>query len=286
MIKRLVGIFFSVALFCGATGAAAQNVLVVGVPVVGPWNFYQEDGEQLTGVDVDVLRALSRETGYKFEVKPMPAARCLTELKNENIDAIAGVSSSYAKIHGLPYVEEPYVTDVHQLFFQRHDVQTPITKYSHLYSNVLGIIRSFSYFQELDEDALITKEYSEDPQILFDKLYNNELKVVAAAQLEASFYLRTHKLPLHTFVPASVNLTNHSSITDRVIAFSKGTDRAVIKKVQRVMTVLKTDGIIGKIYSYYADNYLNEPKIIPNPDAQEGEGADAKAEAEAEAEAK
>ena len=76
--------------------AMAKDVFVVAVPVQGPWNYFQEDGEQLAGIDIDVVRAVARESNYKFEFKPMGAGRAMKELKAGNIDAIAGVSTNFA----------------------------------------------------------------------------------------------------------------------------------------------------------------------------------------------
>ncbi len=241
--------------------AFSKDFFVVAIPVEGPWNYFQEDGEQLTGIDVDVIRTIGRESGFKFEFKPMSASRALAELKNDNIDAIAGVSINFATVNGLQFPRNPYISDINQLIFQKPDAKNPVTKYKDLYTHVVGIIRSFSYFEELDDDPLITKEYSEDPQILFDKLLSGELDTVVASEWEVAYYLTTRNLPLHTFVPASVNLSNHKSVTDRVIAFSKDFDRGVIKKIQRTITVLNEDHIISTIVDSYWEKFMkNRPQ--------------------------
>lgn len=265
MFNRIVRFFVAAVFMAVSFCAFSKDFFVVALPVEGPWNYFQEDGEQLTGIDIDILRAISRESGYKFEFKPMSPSRAMAELKNDNIDAIAGVSSNFATVNGLLFTK-PYMSDISQMVYQKPDAQKPVTKYKDLYTHVVGVIRTFSYFDELDDDPLITKEYSEDPEILFGKLNSGELDTVVASEWESAYYLTTHSLPLHTFVPASVNLTKHRYQTDRVIAFAKGFDRGVLKKIQRTIIVLSEDNIISTIVDSYWSKFMNSKP------AAEGEG--------------
>ena len=153
MFNRIVRFFVAAVFMAVSFCAFSKDFFVVTLPVEGPWNYFQEDGEQLTGIDIDILRAISRESGYKFEFKPMSPSRAMAELKNDNIDAIAGVSSNFATVNGLLFTK-PYMSDISQMVYQKPDAQKPVTKYKDLYTHVVGVIRTFSYFDELDDYRL------------------------------------------------------------------------------------------------------------------------------------
>ncbi len=256
MIKKLLCAAVLAVFTVLASPVLAKDVFVVGIPVEGPWNFFQDDGEQLTGIDIDVVRTLGRESGFKFEFKPMPASRALVDLKNENIDAVAGMSTHMADTNGFPRLKNPYMAGIRQYVYQKSDAARPVQKYSHLYSHVVGIIRTFSYFDELDDDPLIVKDYSDDPEIQFGKLLSGELDVVVASEWEAAYYMATHKLERHTFVPAAVNLENHRCDADRVMAFGPSFDRGIIRKLQRTLDVLVSDGLVESIADSYRTRFL------------------------------
>ncbi len=233
-----------------STFSFAKDFLVLAVPTAAPWVYTQDDGETLTGIDIDVLRTVSRESGYKFEFKPMSYSRSLHELKNGNIDGIAGVSTNYAKVHGFKYIKTPYLSDVTQHIYQRSDEKNIIQKYANLYTRIVGVIKSFSYAEELTEDPLINIEFSEDPNFIFDKIVKKDLDTVVSSDWDVSYYLKSHNLPLHYFVPVTFR-SGKTFTSDRSIIFSSKIDNGTISKIQRTMKVLIDDKILDTVLDSY-----------------------------------
>lgn len=251
-----------------STCAVARDFFILAVPTVAPWAYTQDDSDQLTGIDIDLLRTISRESGYKFEFKPMSYSRSIQELKKENIDGIAGVSTEYAKIHGFKYIHHPYLENVVQNVYQRADDENIIHKYSQLYTRIVGMIKSFSGAEELNEDPLINKEFSEDPNFLFDKLVNKELDIVVGSDWEASHYLQSRRKPLHYFVPVTFK-SGKTIMTDRTIIFSPKVEDGAIRKIDRTVDVLINDKILDNILDSYWEKIHNPVDETSSDNPQE-----------------
>lgn len=241
---------------CFAASACAKDFLIVAVPIDPPWKFYKEDGEQLTGIDIDVIQAVHMETGITFELKPMPFNRAVVEFRNGNVDILTGIGDMYATKYKIKRSKTPYVMGIEQHAYMKSTDDFFVKRYDHMYPHHLGVIKNFTYDERLNDDPLLTKDYSEDSGYLFGKLIEGQLDLIITNEWEKNYYLSTHGLPEQTIVPTKLKLEYNG---DRYFGFSKNVDQATANKIDKALNKLTVDRVIDHILDRYWDKYLLSP---------------------------
>ncbi|WP_241236369.1 transporter substrate-binding domain-containing protein [Brevibacillus marinus] len=103
-------------LFAGAVGSAADErvIRVAGDKNFPPFEYIGESGSY-TGFNIDVLNAISIETGLKIEFVPMSWNQAIRALESGAVDAIQGMKYSYSR--DLLYdFSDPYFTSSQGIF--------------------------------------------------------------------------------------------------------------------------------------------------------------------------
>ena len=74
--------------------AGGEKLLRVGTePSFAPFEMQEEGSEELTGFDMDLIRAIGKQLGYKVEISAMGFDALIPALQADNIDvALAGMS--------------------------------------------------------------------------------------------------------------------------------------------------------------------------------------------------
>ena len=100
---RTVALVFSVA---GCTGQKQeQKVLKVGTNATFP-PFEMQENNEFTGFDMDLIRAIGEEQGYKVEINHMDFKALIPALGNKKIDAaIAGMSITEERLKSVDFTK-------------------------------------------------------------------------------------------------------------------------------------------------------------------------------------
>ena len=82
---------------CGGSDekeAGGEKIMRVGTePSFAPFEMQAEGSEELTGFDMDLIRAIGKHLGYKVEISAMGFDALIPALQADNIDvALAGMS--------------------------------------------------------------------------------------------------------------------------------------------------------------------------------------------------
>lgn len=95
----------------GEKKEAAEKVLRVGTePSFAPFEFQKEGSKEFTGFDIDLIRAIGKQMGYKVEVQNMGFDALIPALNAGNIDvAIAGMSITDERKKVVEF-SDPYYT--------------------------------------------------------------------------------------------------------------------------------------------------------------------------------
>jgi len=98
-----VALVFSVA---GCTGQKQeQKVLKVGTNATFP-PFEMQENNEFTGFDMDLIRAIGEEQGYKVEINHMDFKALIPALGNKKIDAaIAGMSITEERLKSVDFTK-------------------------------------------------------------------------------------------------------------------------------------------------------------------------------------
>ena len=119
---------------------------------------YMDDGRP-SGILVDVVTEAFKNTGYQVEIRLMPWARCLTEIRSGRVDGIFSVFKLPERNEFLTYTSVPIITQV-EAFFVRADAEVKFDGDFRKLENIrIGTIRGTSYGIKFDS-ALKTGVWS------------------------------------------------------------------------------------------------------------------------------
>ena len=115
LLILMMTIIAAVAMLAAGCGGgekkAAEKVLRVGTePTFAPFEFQKEGSSEFTGFDMDLIRAIGKQAGYKVEIMNMGFDALIPALNAGNIDAtIAGMTITEER-KGAVSFSEPYYT--------------------------------------------------------------------------------------------------------------------------------------------------------------------------------
>lgn len=119
LVIMMMAVITAVAMLvagCGGSGdkkeaAGGAKVLRVGTePAFAPFEFQQEGSKELTGFDIDLVKAVGKQMGYKVEIQNMGFDALIPALEAGNIDvAIAGMSITDERKKVVAF-SDPYYT--------------------------------------------------------------------------------------------------------------------------------------------------------------------------------
>ena len=95
----------------GGEKKAAEKVMRVATePSFAPFEFQKEGSKEFTGFDMDLIRAIGKQAGYKVEIQNMGFDALIPALTSNNIDvAIAGMSITEERKKVVTFCD-PYYT--------------------------------------------------------------------------------------------------------------------------------------------------------------------------------
>ncbi len=162
----LVGIFIGLAELLGANDQAILRCAVFDAPpfiILGKNPIVEP-----CGIDIDLIRELSRRLGVSPSFQEASWARCLNLMKSGRTDLLSSVYRNPERETYLHYLDPPYINQLPIAFFYRADSPVSIQSYDdvHHYSPI-GVLLDASYFAKFDTDKQITREtISSQEQIL------------------------------------------------------------------------------------------------------------------------
>ncbi len=119
MKKALVGFLMGalacsmLAAGCGGSDADKKEAKVLRVatnPTFAPFEFQNEGSKEFDGFDMDLIRAVGKQAGYKVEIQNMGFDALIPALNANNIDvAVSGMSITEERKKSVTF-SEPYYT--------------------------------------------------------------------------------------------------------------------------------------------------------------------------------
>lgn len=232
----------------GVSVAGAQTLVLAAADSVP--TAYMENGKQ-TGLLVDVVNEAFKRAGYRVEIKLMPWARCLVEVKDGKIDGIFSVYQTRERQEFLTYAEEVLITQV-QAFFVRKDSSITfdgdLNKLSELR---IGIINQTSYGPRLDsalEKGLFKKvDAAHSASSNVQKLLHDRIDVIPSYRHVVLGTAKTLGVAgdIRELSPAIEAIPSY-------LAFSKTRDYPhVISAFNQALHAMKKDGTYDAIFNKY-----------------------------------
>lgn len=136
-------------------GAFSQRALVL---VTEPWAPYRivDDSGALSGIDVEIVRALERKMGTEIKIKLYPWSRCLRLMKSGDADLMSGIAWSDERSAFIRYLKPPY-NQARPVFYVQTGKGASIAAYGDLGGKRIGQSKDTVYFEPYDSDRGLTK---------------------------------------------------------------------------------------------------------------------------------
>ena len=211
---------------------------------------YEEDGKQV-GILVDVINEAFRRAGYAVEIRLMPWARCLGEVKDGLVDGIFSVFVTSDRQQFLNYTNEVLITQVQALFVLNDSSVKFDGDLKALSDYSIGIIIQTSYGPRLDAalkgDIFQRIDTARNSEINMRKLLARRVDVIPSYQHVA---LGTAKKlgalgKIRQLYPEVEAIPSY-------LAFSRQRDYGkIIRAFDVALASMKKDGTYAKLFSRY-----------------------------------
>jgi len=224
-----------------------------------PWFPYQfeNDNNQLTGLDVDLMVAIVKQMGYELIVKKLAWKHQLRSIDLGNLDFSPGASKTPER-EKFAYFSSPYRTESVKMFIKKGVAKEyPFKKLSDLVGTKfkLGVTRDYYYgedFKILNDDKEFQKRlrWSTNDGLNYKKIVNNAIDGCLADYFSALGTIKQEgymdQIEIH---PIKIYET------DIHVMFSKiSTSPKIVTAFNQALEEIKKNGI----YDQIVDKYLNK----------------------------
>jgi len=230
------------ALGLAGTSVAQQAVRVGSTPTGVPFTFLDTKTNQISGIMVDLMKAIGKDQGFAIEITPMTFSTLIAALQANKIDVIAAAMYITPTRQEVVDFSDPIITYGEGLFVAAKDTKD-YTSMADLKGEIVGVQIGTAYVKPLTDSGLFKeiKVYDTIPDIIRD-VNSGRLKAGFADAPILAYYVKQGAFPgvrlVETFKPtvvASVGLS------------VRKTDTELLAKIDAALTKLKADGTLQAI---------------------------------------
>lgn len=225
----------------------------VQIELAEPWGFYlsgqtkSPTESRISGIWVDIINLLSRETGVKFNTTLAPHARVVQNLAHGKID-LSFLIKSEMENEDVECIS--YLFSIHTIVVS--PVQQDIRSYDDLYGKRIGIVRGIKLDPKFDSDGSLFKQAYRNYSIIVTMLAQNRLDAIVGDSISIPYLMKNQRLNLllyQSFVlrksPVWIQLSGKSSHQSEKEAIIRASDR------------LRNQGYFNNILTKYAGYQVN-----------------------------
>lgn len=253
LVVLLLGVLFSTA-----THASSETLRYAIFPAP-PFMIFSEDStaEEITGIDVDIVRSIAKRMGLKIEFIKCTWARALDLMQSGEVDLLSSAYRKPDREKFMRYFDVPFLEQLPVAFYCRTDSGIHVDRYEDLHSmNAVGVQNGASYFKRFDEDAAIRKIPINTQNQLFEMLLAGRFDCAAGYIPRENYYLVNERyrdrIKRSAFVhneyrPVFMALSRKSELMER------------FEEMNRINTELAGEGILSEIRERYYRQYDQNP---------------------------
>ena len=240
IIALILSIFMVVSLAaCG--GASTEEELVMGTNAsFPPYEYYDEDGETIIGIDAEIAKAVADKLGMKLTIKDMEFDSLLTAVQSGAVDIVfAGLTVTDERKESVDF-SMTYATGI-QVIIVAEDSE--IATVDDLSGKTIGVQTGTT------GDIYCTGDYGQENV----KQYANGALAVAALKNGQVDCVVIDNEPAKAFVDANTGLKilDTEYVTEDYAAAISKDNAELTEKVNKAMEELKADGTIDAIIAKY-----------------------------------
>ena len=234
MLMSLLSVVISISVF------AKNNVIYVGTNAeFAPFEYL--DKNKIVGFDIDLLDAISKETGLEFKIQDMAFDGLLPALQTKKIDmVIAGMSATPERQKAVAF-SKPYFK-AKQVVITTPEKAKSLKSFKDLSGKKVGVMLGFTGDTVVSEIKGVKVERFNAAYAAILALSQNKIDAVVLDSEPAKKYTANNKQFVIANIPAEEE--------DYAIAFRKN-DKELINKVNAALDKIKANGEYDKILKKY-----------------------------------
>ena len=234
MLMFLLSVVISISVF------AKNNVVYVGTNAeFAPFEYL--DKNKIVGFDIDLLDAISKETGLEFKIQDMAFDGLLPALQTKKIDmVIAGMSATPERQKAVAF-SKPYFK-AKQVVITTPEKAKSLKSFKDLSGKKVGVMLGFTGDTVVSEIKGVKVERFNAAYAAILALSQNKIDAVVLDSEPAKKYTANNKQFVIANIPAEEE--------DYAIAFRKN-DKELINKVNAALDKIKANGEYDKILKKY-----------------------------------
>jgi polar amino acid transport system substrate-binding protein len=225
-----------------------MNDIVVVTEIWPPFRIPDKFSEhQYSGIDVDLLKEISKKIHVNFKIRRLPWARCLEFMRSGQADIITGLAYTPERAQYILYSKIPYYTAA-PAFYLRKGKGHLIKAYEDLYQFTIGYSINSAYFEPFNSDTKLKKFGVSTENQLIKMLARGHIDAIIGTdcnveydiaklglkdKIEKARYIPDKKIALH------VGISKKSGLSERY------------GELNRILKELLKDGTIDRIAEKY-----------------------------------
>ena len=243
-MKKIIALILSILMVvslaaCGA--ASTEEELVMGTNAsFPPYEYYDEDGETIIGIDAEIAKAVADKLGMKLTIKDMEFDSLLTAVQSGAVDIVfAGLTVTDERKESVDF-SMTYATGI-QVIIVAEDSE--IATVDDLDGKTIGVQTGTT------GDIYCTGDYGQENV----KQYANGALAVAALKNGQVDCVVIDNEPAKAFVAANdgLKILETEYVTEDYAAAISKDNAELTEKVNKAMEELKADGTIDEIIAKY-----------------------------------
>lgn len=239
-MKKIVKLLsvLAVSLFVSISVFAKQVVYVGTNAEFAPFEYLEKN--QIVGFDIDLLNAISKETGIEFKVKDMAFDGLLPALQTKKVDlVIAGMTATPERQKTVLF-SKPYFTAKQVIITKGEDKS--LKSFDNLTGKKVGVMLGFTGDSVVSEIKGAKVERFNAAYAAIMALNQGKVDAVVLDSEPAKKYIANSKQLMIANVPAEEE--------DYAIAVRKN-DKALIEKIDAAVAKIRANGEYDKILKKY-----------------------------------
>ena len=231
-----------------ARSALASSDTISIKHATGHWPPYSMDlTKEDPGIDIDLVREITRRTGIEIFQKKCSFKRCLAEGEVGGVDIVTGLGYTDERARYLDYIQTPY-SNVNVEFYVRKGDADLIQNYEDLYQLKVGRVVKSHYFEPFNSDNKIQSYEASEESILLLMLANKRLDVIIGTNPNLDY----EALKLGLDGQFETTVYSPSSDVTLHLAFSRKSPFVNLKpEFERVLKEILKDGTLDEIHAKY-----------------------------------
>ena len=234
MLMFLLSVVISISVF------AKNNVVYVGTNAeFAPFEYL--DKNKIVGFDIDLLDAISKETGLEFKIQDMAFDGLLPALQTKKVDmVIAGMSATPERQKAVAFSKSYFKAK--QVVITTPEKAKSLKSFKDLSGKKVGVMLGFTGDTVVSEIKGVKVERFNAAYAAILALSQNKVDAVVLDSEPAKKYTANNKQFVIANIPAEEE--------DYAIAFRKN-DKELINKINAALDKIKSNGEYDKILKKY-----------------------------------